>query len=169
MRQDLENVMILAGVTVVFLFFSGILTLILGKLELTWALTKGFLLLWLMLLVVSGVHNFFLRLIRSNIHDKAGLFVGSNVLVVMVFCLVWAAFNVFQVIGQSTGLGWLANVMVYFLGLVSSWIGFGVVTTIYNGTLYQMLGLSVTAFSYVIFCIFPNLATQLFGWFFGLF
>ncbi|MEY4531643.1 MAG: hypothetical protein RLZZ156_2364 [Deinococcota bacterium] len=169
MREDLENVAILAGVTVVFLVVTAILTLVLGRLELTWALTKGFLLLWLMLLVISEVHNFFLRLIRANVHNKYELFVGSNVLVVMVFCLVWTAFNVLQVLGQTMGLGWLTTGIIYFLGLVSSWIGFGVVTTIYNGTLYQMLGLFVTAFSYVIFCIFPNFATQLFGWFFGLF
>ncbi len=161
--------MILAGVTAVFLVVVGIFTLILGKPELAWALTKGFALLWLMLLVISQVHNFFLRLIRASIDSKYALFVGSNVLVVMVFCLVWTAFTVLQVIGQNTGLGWLAVGVVYSLGLVSSWIGFGVVTTIYNGTLYQLFGLFITAVSYIVFCIFPNFATQLFGWFFALF
>ena len=169
MREDLENVAILAGVTLVFLVVLGIVTLILGRFELTWALTKGFALLWLMLFIISELHNFFLRLARANVHNKYELFVGSNLLVVSIFCLAWAAFNVLQVVALSTNLGWLAVGMVYFLALVSSWIGFSVITTIYNGTLYQLFGLGLTAVSYLIFCVFPNFATQLFGWFFNLF
>jgi hypothetical protein len=169
MREDLENVAILAGVTLVFLIVCGLATLILGRFELTWALTKGFLLLWLMLFLISELHHFFLRLARVNLHHKYELFVGSHLLVVTVFCLIWAAFNVQQIRMQSTGLGWLAVGTVYFLGLVSSWVGFSVVTTIYKGTLYKIFGLILTVAAYIIFCVFSSTITLLFGWFFNLF
>jgi hypothetical protein len=156
MKDELENISILAGVTLAFLVFSSLLTLIIGRFEFTWGLTKGFAVLWLALFIVHGVQNFLLRLIRSNMYDKSGIFVGSNLLFSSLFCLIWVSLTVLQVQLNRSDLGWFALVLLYGLGLLSSYVGFGVVTTFYTGTLYRMVGLVLTVLAYVLLCIRPD-------------
>jgi hypothetical protein len=156
MKDELENIGILAGVTLAFLVFSSVLTLIIGRFEFTWGLTKGFAVLWLALFIVPSVQNFFLRLIRSNMYEKSGIYVGSNLLFTSLFCLIWVSFIVLLVQLNFSNLGWLALILLYGLGLLSSYVGFGVVTAFYTGTLYRMVALILTILAYGLFCIRPD-------------
>jgi hypothetical protein len=66
------------------------------------------------------------------------------------------------------GMGWLGAGLLYGLGLVGAWFGFGVVTGFFTGSLYRMAGLVVSALGFVGFVLFPAIAQGVFGWFFAL-
>jgi hypothetical protein len=91
-----------------------------------------------------------------------------NVLLTLGLCLAWAAFVALEVTRAAQGIGWLGAGLLYAFGLVGVWLGFGVVTGFFTGSLYRMTGLFVSALGFVGFALFPALAQAAFGWFFAL-
>ncbi len=132
MRDDLEKIVCNCH----FLLFATGLTLIVGQVGLAWILTKEQENLWLVLPLITEVQHFFLRLIGANLYQKYQIFFGSHILVVTLLCLIWTAFHALQIKNQLDNQNWFGTSTLYILSLLSSWIGFSVITSFYNGTLY---------------------------------
>jgi hypothetical protein len=167
MKDTLENLGYVILAVLAFLVMVLLATLILGRIELAWALTKGFLLLWAFLFAEQAIQAFVQRVLRLSELEHWGL-VLFNLLLTLVLCLVWSAFVSLEVTRAVADIGWLGIGVLHGLGLIGAWLGFGAITGFFTGTLYRISGLVVSLLGYVVFAIFPNLAQGIFGWFFVL-
>lgn len=166
-QETASKLLIIVGINLVFLFVAGLALWLLEYGTLAWSFTKGYVSLWLLLLVIAPILNLIQRLFRLNLYDKANVFVASNLLVSGVLVAGWSAFASLTV--QSVGAaGWMVGVL-YVIGLLASYVAEQVVTTIFSGTIYQLANLALAVLSFISFAIWPAAARTLFGWFFNLF
>jgi hypothetical protein len=166
-KDTLENLGYVALAVLAYLLVALLVTLVLGRVELAWVLTKGFLLLWVLLFVEQAVQSFVQRVLRLSELEHWGL-VLFNLLLTLVLCLAWSAFVSLEVTRAVADMGWLGIGVLHLLGLIGAWLGFGAITSFFTGTLYRMTGLAVAVLGYVGFAIFPNLAQGICGWFVAL-
>jgi hypothetical protein len=166
-KDALENLGYVALAMLAYLLLLLVPGLVLGRVELVWALGKGFGLLWVFLALEQAVQGVVQKTLRLSELEHLGLVV-FNLLLVLGVCLVWSGFVAVRVVQAVQGTGWWGAGLLYGLGLVGAWLGFGVVTGFFTGTLYRLAGLVVTALSFVGFVLFPALAQGLFGWLFVL-
>jgi hypothetical protein len=166
-QEEASKLLIVAGINAVFLIVVAPVLWLLGHGALAWSFVKGYVLLWLLLLVLSPILNFIQRMLRLNIYDNANVFIASNLLVSGVLVLGWAAFAALAVQGAGAA-GWIVGVL-YVIGLLASYLAEQVVTAIFNGTIYQLANLVLALASFIVFAMWPASARLLFGWFFNLF
>jgi hypothetical protein len=62
---------------------------------------------------------------------------------------------------------WRAGIL-WFTGLFTSWMAYGVVSTYYSGSFYKGINLPLAALAFLLFAVWPAAARFLFGWFFNL-
>jgi hypothetical protein len=166
-KDALENLGYTALAVLAYLLLTLVVTLVLGRVDMAWALCKGFVVLWLIVAIEQTLQGTVQKVMRWSELEHLGVVI-FNVLMVLGLCLAWAAFVALEVTRSVQGIGWLAVGLLYVLGLVGAWLGFGVVTGFFTGSLYRLAGLAVTVLGFVAFGLFPALAQGAFGWFFAL-
>jgi hypothetical protein len=166
-EETASKLLITVGINLAFLTIAGLVLWLVGHGALAWQVAKGYALLWVLLLVISPILNFVQRMFRLNMYDNGNVFVASNLLVSGVLVLGWSAFAALAVQGAGAS-GWIVG-WLYVVGFLASYVGEQVVTTIFNGTIYQLANLVLALLGFIVFALWPALAGQLFGWFFNLF
>ena len=64
--------------------------------------------------------------------------------------------------------GVAAAVVLYGIGLLSSYLAFAVATSFYQGSIYKVVALPLALIAYLAFCLWPAAARAIYGWFFAL-
>lgn len=157
--------LIVAGsLTLLFLGLSALLLWPFGKAALTIQLGKGYGLLWVVLALTSWVVALIHRLFRVETYPPSTTYVVTNLCVSAFLQAGWSAFAALTVgkFGDpSTGM----TIVLWIVGLGSSYIGFVIAGVFYQGTLYKVLNAPLALLSYVVFAIWPAAARAIYGWF----
>lgn len=166
-QETASKILIIVGINIAFLIVAGLLLWLLGYGSLAWSGAKGYVLLWLLLIVVAPILNTLQRALRLNLYDNANVFIASNLLVSGVLVLGWSAFAAVAV-QDSGATGWGVGVL-YVVGFLASYVAEQIVGAIFTGTIYQLANLVLALGGFLLFAIWPALASKLFGWFFNFF
>jgi hypothetical protein len=141
---------------------------LLGHLPLAITLLKGFGLfyvaVWVFFLAMVGAHRVFR--IDDDTHFDAYLL--TNLAAGAIPMVGWTAFAALAVREAAAGQPvWRAGILG-FIGLFTSWMAYGVVSTYYSGSFYKRINLPLAAGAFLLFAVWPAAARFLFGWFFNL-
>jgi hypothetical protein len=168
-KEARTDLMVAVFLTVAFLAVAALALLPMGRwrLLLTWG--RGYLVLWGAILGLSTLLVFAMRALRINADDHFDAYLLSNGALTGLLVAAWAAWVALLVDGAAAGAPTWAAVLLYALGLVSSWNGFGIVTMFYQGSFYKRIGLPVSVLGFALFAAWPPAARATFGRLFGLF
>ena len=137
----------------------------LGRLALAFSLAKGFGLFFLAVLAASIVLLWVQRALRVDDESHFDAYLLSNLAVSATTVVGWAAFAALAVRSAAAGAPpWLAAIL-WFVGLLTCWMAYGLVSVFYSGTFYRYANLPLAAAAYLLFALWPAAARFLFGWF----
>ena len=168
-QKELFNFLFAAALS---LFFGGLAALVLwplGDARLALRFAKGGVVLWVVLFVTFVVLAFVQRKFKVDIYSHADAFVISTAVVGAVIQTGWSAFAALAVRDFTSSAGTWAAVALYFVGLLSCYVAFNVVSAFYTGQIYKLVNLAVALVSFAAFCVWPSAARAAYGWFFRIF
>lgn len=140
----------------------------LGRLPLAFSLARGFGLFFLTVLAASIVLLWIQRALRVDDDSHFDAFLLSNLAVSATLLVGWAAFAALAVRFAAAGAPvWLAAIL-WFVGLLTCWMAYGMVSLFYSGTFYRYANLPLVAAAYLLFALWPAAARFLIGWFLAL-
>ncbi|MDQ3805378.1 MAG: hypothetical protein M3416_16300 [Acidobacteriota bacterium] len=154
------------------LLFLGLVALLLWSLDgpaLAARLGRGYAVLWCVTSFTAisvGVTQAFLGL---DVNDNFNLYVAPGVASGVLVVPGWSAFAALTVGGFAAGTPSWAALALYFVGFLSSFVGYMVVSSFYQGHLYKFINLPLALVSFLVFAAWPAAGRALYGWFFDLF
>jgi hypothetical protein len=168
-RKELWEILFAVTLNVVFLALVALLLWPLGSPALALSLSKGYVVLWLVMIVLAGavfrVHEFF----RVDMYEHVNVFLLSNLAVSCLLQTGWAAFAAHTFEGYTGAAPVWMKFVLYFAGLVSCLVAYYVVASFYQGSFYRLTSLPLNVVAYVVFSVWPAAGRALYGWFFELF
>jgi hypothetical protein len=164
-----ENAFWTSVLNLAFLAFAAVLLLPIGRGMLVLRMLGAYWLLWAVLGVLTLAIAVIIRRFRVDTDVPSNAYLLSNAFAAAVVTACWAAFAALLVGGAAAGAPWWVAAILYFVGLLSSWIAFSVVSWAYPGSLFRSVNLPVALLGFVLFAAWPAAARFMFGWFFRLF
>lgn len=141
---------------------------LLGHLPLAFALLKGFGLfylgMWVFFLVMVAAH----RLFRIDDDTHFDAYLLTNLAAGALPMVAWTAFAALTIRGAAAGQPLWRAAILWFIGLFTSWMAYGVVATYYSGSFYKRINLPLAGVAFLLFAVWPAAARFLFGWFLDL-
>ncbi|HEX2091366.1 MAG TPA: hypothetical protein VHG28_03150 [Longimicrobiaceae bacterium] len=156
---------------VTVLALLGIITLLLwplGHLPLAFTLAKGFglyyLAVWVFFVVLLVIH----RLFRIDDDSHFDVYLLTNLAAGALPMVGWTAFAALVVRDAAAGEPVWRAAILWFIGLFTCHMAYGVVATYYSGSFYKEINLPLAGLAFLLFAVWPVAARFLFGWFFNL-
>ena len=168
-QKDFFNYLFALVLNIVFVTLTALLLWPLGRAVLAWQLAKGYWIFWTVLILTSVVMVLAQRLFRMDLYERFDAYVISALAVSGLLQIGWSAFAALLVrnsIGDASV--WVA-IVIYGVGLVSSYVASVAVGAYYMGTLYRLINSGLAILSFVLFSVWPGAGSAIFGWFFDLF
>jgi hypothetical protein len=168
-QKALFEILVAGALNVVFLALIALLLWPLDRLPLALRLAKGYGVLWIAasvsIVLIHRIH----RLLRVDLYTHADAYVLSNLAVSCLLQAGWAAFAALAVHSFTAGTSIWIVTGLYVAGLLSCLIAFYAVSSFYQGHIYKLASLPVTAVSFLVFSVWPASGGMMYGWFFDLF
>jgi hypothetical protein len=149
---------------VMVLVVIAIILLPMGRWRLLWELTRGFAVLWGVLLLAAGLMYHIQRRLRVEDDPPSNAFVLSNMAVGVVLLVAWGGYSALLVRGSATGAPLWAAVLVHVAGVLAAHAAFSAICAVYTGSIYRMINLASAVGSFALFAAWPAAARTLFGW-----
>jgi predicted ABC-type exoprotein transport system permease subunit len=132
--------------------------------ELLWEFTRGFAVLWGVLLLAAWLMYVIQRKLRVSDDPPSDAYVLSNMAVGVVLLVFWGGYTALLVRTSATGAPlWLA-VLVHAAGVLAAHAAFSAVCAVYTGSIYRMINLGTAVGAFALFAAWPAAARALFGW-----
>ncbi|HEX9919726.1 MAG TPA: hypothetical protein VGA87_11195, partial [Pyrinomonadaceae bacterium] len=157
------------ALTILFLGLSALLLWPLDRAVMTFRLMKGYWLFGIVMYATSIVVVLLQRMFRVDIDSHFDAYVISGLAASGFLQAGWSAFAVLTVHSFIAGAPLRVVVIVYFIGLLSCYIAFTVVSTFYVGSIYRQTNFLLALVSFIIFSVWPASGRAVYGWFFNLF
>jgi hypothetical protein len=149
---------------VIVLVVAAVLLLPFGRGGVLWELARAFLVLWGVLLMAAGILQRIQHALRVEDDPPSDAFVLSNLAVSVVLLVIFTGYVALLLRGSAGGAPvWMAALLLV-LGLLSSHAGYGIVSSVYAGTLYRTVNLAVALGGFALFAAWPAAARAAFGW-----
>jgi hypothetical protein len=168
-QKELFEFLFASAQHLVFVALAALVLWPLGDAALALRFTKGGLVLWLVLFVTFVALAFLQRKLRVDIYSHADAYVISAAAVGGFIQAGWSAFAALAVRDFAAGANAWPAVVLYFVGLLSCYVAFNVVSAFYTGHVYKFINLAVAFVAYAAFCVWPAAARAAYGWFFRIF
>ena len=168
-QKELFEILFAAVLNVLFLALISLLLWPLDRLPLTLRLAQGYGVLWLVATVAIVLMHRIHRLFRVDLYTRSDAYVFSNLVLSCLLQAGWAAFAALAVQSSVAGASTWIVISLYLVGLLSCLIAFFAVSSFYQGHLYKLVSLSVTAASFIVFSVWPASGSMMYGWFFDFF
>lgn len=168
-QSNLFEVLVALGLNVLLLLLSALVLWPLDRLGLAVDLAQGYGVLWLALMMTTGLLIGIQRLFRLGPYERFNAYVLSTLLVSCFLQVGWAAFAALTVRNYLADAAIWTGAIVYLVGGLSCLGAFFVVGAIYQGAIYRLVSLPVILVSFLIFSVWPASARVLCGWFLPLF
>jgi hypothetical protein len=168
-QKELFDYLFAVVVNAIFLAVIALLLWPTGRAIMAWRLTKGYWMFWAAVIVVSSVVVLAQRIFRIDLYSHYDIYVISGLVVSGILQVGWSAFvaPIFQNSVAEAPL-WL-TIILYLIGGVSCYVASVIVGAFYMGGIYRMVNSVLAIVSFIVFSVWPNAGTTLYGWFFDLF
>jgi hypothetical protein len=168
-QKELYEFVFASALNILFLGLLALSLWPLGKLPLAVRLSKGYSVLWGVLFITGFLLLRLQRRFRVNLYDHGDAYVISGLVVSGFLQVGWSAFLALTLRAfVADAHVWLA-VVLYFVGVLSCYVAFVVVSSFYQGHIYKFVNLALALASFAAFSVWPGSARALYGWFFKLF
>lgn len=164
-----SELLLAAGINVVFLIIAALALWPLGHAALAGSIGLGLLVFALAAVVVFVLSLIAHAVFRIEIDPPSTGCVIVNLAASVLLQAGWAAFAALAARGHATGATLLTAIVVYFLGLVASWLGTVVTGAFFQGSVYKSAAAIVSFLGFAVFAFWPGVAHALFGWIFARF
>ncbi len=170
-QKGLFEIVFACVVNVLFFVPATLLWWLAGTPRLAFGMAKGYLVLWVVVVVLALLVKRIQKFFRVNLYDHPDAFVNSNLAISCFLQAGWAAFVASIIDGavSAAGAGGWSLVTLYLVGGVSCLVAFYIVSAFYQGSIYKLISLPFALVAYVVFSVWPSSARVIFGWFFDLF
>jgi len=109
------------------------------------------------------------RIFRMDLYSRYDAYVISALIVSGVQQVGWSAFAALVVSSAVAGTFIWMTIILYGVGLVSSWVATVIVSVFYMGTIYRMVNLALAILSFIVFSVWPGAGRAMCGWVFNLY
>lgn len=150
------NLMVLAAIALILLPI--------GRWRLLWELTRGFAVLWGVLLLAAQLMYVLQRSLRVEDDPPSDAYVLSNMAVGVVLGVAWGGYSALLVRESAAGAPLWVSVLVHAAGVLAAHAAFSAACAVYTGSIYRMINLAAAAGSFALFAAWPAAARALFGW-----
>lgn len=170
-QKELFEFLLAAALSLLFVALSALVLWPLGDAAAALRLAKGGLVLWLVLFVTAFVLARVQRKLDWNLHSHPDAYVISAVALSAFLQAGWSAFAALAVRDSADAArhAWPSAALLYFVGLLSCYVAFNVVSAFYTGHVYKFVNLAVALLGFTLFGLRPAAARAAYGWFFRLF
>lgn len=152
--------------------FVGLIALLLwplGRASVASRLAKGYWIFWTVLIVTNAVLALFQRYFRIDLYERFDAYVISGLALSGFLQIGWSAFAAPAVRDVVAGASVWVAIVLYGVGVISSYVASVIVGAYYTGGLYRMVNSALAILSFILFSIWPTAGTTIYGWFFDLF
>jgi lysylphosphatidylglycerol synthetase-like protein (DUF2156 family) len=168
-QKELFDALFASVLAVLFLGLSALALWPLGRALMTFRLAKGLCLFAVVLYVTAVLVVLIQRQFRVDIDSHHDAYVISNLAVSGFLQAGWSAFAALTLQDFTAGAPVWVVAILYFVGLLSCYVTFNIVSTLYGGSIYRMVNVLLSLTSFVIFSVWPAGGRLVYGWFFDLF
>ena len=168
-QKELYEIVFALVLNILFLALIALALWPLGRAALAFRLAKGYGVFWLVLDITAFVLLRFQRMFRVNLYDHSDAYIISGLVVSGLLQAGWSAFAALTLRGFVAGTPVWLVVLLYFVGVLSCYIAFVVVSSFYQGHIYKFVNLALALVSFIVFSVWPASGRVLYGWFFNLF
>lgn len=150
--------------SVVFLGLTALVLWPLGEARMAWSLFKGYWMFWIVLYVTALFLLLFRKIFRVDIDTHFDAYVISAVVVGGFLQAGWSAFAALTARDFAADASLWVALALYFFGLLSCYVAFGIVSTQYSGQIYKPINLGIAVFGFALFALWPAAARATYGW-----
>ena len=168
-QKELFDYLFAIVLNAVFLAVIALLLWPLGKATMTFRLAKGYWYFWTVLIVTASLLVLAQRIFRMDLYSRFDAYVISALIVSGVVQVGWSAFAALVVDNSVASAPIWTMIILYGVGVFSSYVACVIVSAFYMGTLYKMVNLALAIASFIVFSIWPAAGGAIYGWFFNLF
>ncbi len=166
-KSAITDFLIALLISLVFFVVAGALLWFAGQTVFLGQLAGAYVLFCFGVLAVSLIGMLIMQLARVNFHDHFNTYVILNVALGALPVVLWSAFAARLAANGAGGFSALSAALLHVCGFLSCYTAYTVVTSQFNGTLYRMILLPLALIGYVVFAVFPWLASLLLTPLFG--
>jgi len=152
----------------VFLGLAALALWPLGRVGFALTLGKGYWVFWCALYLTAVFVVLFQRIFRVDMYSHFDAYVISGLAAAAPLQAGWSAFAALAVRDAAGDSSLAVAAVLYFVGLLSCWVAFGIVSTLYGGSIYKTINLPLAVVSFALFALWPAAGRALYGWFFDL-
>jgi hypothetical protein len=168
-QKELYEILFALSLNILFMVLCALLLWPLGRTTMAFRFAKGYGLLWLVLAATAVALAQFRRIFRVDMYHRFNAYVLSALAVSGFLQVSWSAFAALDVRSFGAGVpAWLA-VLLYLVGVLSCYVAFVVISSLYQGHIYKFVNLPLGVVSFLVFSVWPASGRALYGWFFDLF
>ena len=152
--------------------FLSVITLLLwplGKATLALSLAKAYWMFWTVLIATSMLMVLAQRIFRMDLYERYNAYVISALVVSGVIQLGWSAYAAPVVRSSMADASFWVALVVYVVGLLSSYVASVAVGVFYMGAIYRMINSALAILSFIVFSLWPALGLAIYGWIFDFF
>lgn len=168
-QKELFEFLLAAALSLLFGLLAALALWPVGDAALALRFAKGGVVLWVVLFVTFVALAFVQRKLNLDIYSRADAYVISAAAVGAFVQAGWSAFAALAVRDFASSAGAWHAALLYFAGLLSCCVAYGVVSAFYTGQIYKLVNISVALVGFAVFCVWPTGARAAYGWFFRIF
>lgn len=151
---------------IVFLAVIALLLWPMGRVTLAARLAKGFWIFWTVVIGVTIVLAVGHRFFRMDLYERFDAYVISGLVISGILQIGWSAYATPVVRDSMADASVWVAIVLYGVGIVSSYVASVTVGAFYTGGLYRLINSALAVLSFIIFSIWPSAGGKIYGWFF---
>lgn len=168
-QKELFDYLFAIALNVVFLTLIALLLWPLGRATIAFRFAKGYWIFWAAVIVTSTLLALAQRIFRMDLYSRYDAYVISGLAVSGFLQAGWSAFAALVIYGSVAGAPVWVMIILYAVGVVSSYVACVIVGAFYMGALYRMVNLALAIVSFIVFSVWPAAGSAIYGWFYDLF
>jgi hypothetical protein len=168
-QKELFDFLFALVLNIVFLALIALLLWPLGKVTMAFRFTKGYWYFWAVLIVTASLLVVVQRIFRMDLYSHSDAYVISGLTVSGFLQVGWSAFAALVISSSITGAPIWMMIILYGVGVFSSYVASVIVSAFYMGTIYRMVNFALAILSFIVFSVWPAAGRAIYGWFFDLY
>lgn len=152
-QKDLFEFLVALILILLFLGLAALLLWPFGRLALVADLAKGYGILWVVLWVTTVLAGFFQRLFRMSLYDRSAAYLATGLILGGLLQVGWSAFAARTVHGVVAEASFWTAAVSHLVGALSCLAAFFAVSSVYQGTIYKLVNLSLALVSFLVFSV----------------
>lgn len=151
------------------IIFVGLIALLLwplGQVSMAIRLAKGYWMFWTVLIATNALLAVVRHYFRVDLYESYNAYVISALALSGILQIGWSAFAAPVVRDAVADASLWMAIVLYAIGVVSSYIASVIVGAYYSGSLYRLVNSTLAILSFVAFSVWPFAGLAIYGWFF---